>query len=115
MSANHKVVVECVGRNHKGPVWSAWLVRSPEVSEILCASRRDPEHDAARVLHEHGHRGRVEFYKVDRSTPYLYGTIEWMAKRAVYENPRTGLHVVKWQPYSGPTRDDEEADGPEVA
>lgn len=111
-------MVECVGRGHRGPLYNAWLVLPdksrllPELSRLLCARRRDPEHDAARVLHNDEYDGRVEFWKPDQPSPYMTGDIKRMAGHWVEESAKVGPKLSRWR---ADPRWDKEDDEPEAA
>ena len=68
--------------------------------ETIVSQARDPEYDAARVLHARGIRGRFRTIDFNTGKPRMIFDIEKAAKVSVIEREDTGLAVVPYRPMS---------------
>ena len=110
---NHRVLIECVGRGSRGPLWDGWLVQ-PSASSAgsdkiqLCRGRYDPEHDAARQLLHLGYIGKFDVVHAPDGPVAMTVDIARAAKLSTWEAAKGGFHTTKWRPWK-------EADEPEAA
>ena len=68
--------------------------------EVIVRRSRDPEYDAARVLHARGIRGRFRTIDFRTGKPRMILDIEKAAKLRTVERSDTGLIVVPYRPMS---------------
>ena len=68
--------------------------------EVIVRRSRDPEHDAARVLHARGLRGRFRTIDFRTGKPRMILDIEKAAKLRTVERDTGGLTVVPYRPMS---------------
>ena len=90
----HYVFLECIKHAPTGARY-----RVTYQGEVLIASTRDPEHDAARKLLRRGITGMLETWR--HGVPYaaMRLDIEDAAKWTITEGPCTPLHRVRWRSY----------------
>ena len=114
----HRVLVECVGRGSRGPLWDAWLLQ-PRLSSAgrdkiqLCSRCHDPEHDAARQLLARDYVGKFDVvHSLDQDAPVAMTVdIARAAKLSTWESATRGLKTGKWKPHHAYWK---EADDPEA-
>ena len=92
----HTILIRFAGRNDRGPVWDAWLLRDT-VQLKLCDRSRDPEHDACRKLLELGYEGKAQTTDDTGKMRLLIPSIKRAAKYMVEDSAKRSPRIIPWK------------------
>ena len=76
-----------------------YQVTLPATGELLIERAHDPEHQAARILHDRGMAGRmITCWSASRIIAMRFSSIKFAASRATSEGKKSGPKFAKWTP-----------------